>query len=298
MMAYIRNHWRGNHPLYWSFWINLVGLRTIILYGERFTHPPFNDASPMAIALTVTYFIVFHLIVFPWQVVGVIRTCDRYLSELGSYMIVWLVQFGMVLSFLVTLVFVLGAFQSLFANPDALIINQKRPAPPILDEYVLSVSNDGQRIYMVGDFRIGITKEMTALLMANPEVKAVVLNSDGGRVTEGRGVARLIGKNRLDTYVFDTCKSACTTAFIGGATRYLGPAGKIGFHQFALDSRLKTPYIDPEEEQKIDLAFYAGQNIHQAFLDKVFQAAHGEIWFPSSDALLAAGVVHKVLPER
>jgi len=297
-MDYIRTHWRGNQSLVWSFWVNLVALRIAILFCEHFTHPPFSDKSTTALVLTVAYFIVFQLIVYPWQILGLIRACDRYLVERGSYVSVLLAQFAMVLSLLATLIYVLGAFQSLFANPAAMIINQRQPSPPLLSPYTLTLNDEATRIVLKGSFRIGITKEMASLLEQNPGVQGIVLGSDGGRITEGRGVARLIMEHGLDTYVFDVCKSACTTAFIAGASRILGPEGKLGFHQITMDSKFKTPYIDPEAEQLIDLTFYRRQKIAEDFLQNVFKTPHTDIWFPSTKVLLAAGVVHKIVAAR
>ncbi|NQU56429.1 MAG: hypothetical protein HQ513_04280 [Rhodospirillales bacterium] len=297
-MNYIRSHWQGNQSLAWSFWVNLVAMRIVILYFERFTHPPFLEEPATAIALTFIYFTIFQLIVYPWQIMGLLRACDRYLSEQGSYMFVLLAQFAMVLSLLGTLIYVLGAFQALFANPAAMIINQRKPSPPLLGPYTLTLTDEGSRIHLSGDFRLGVTQEMASLLEQHPGVQGIIFSSNGGRVTEGRGVARLIKKGGLDTYVFEICKSACTTAFIAGATRNLGPTGKLGFHQFAMDSKFKTPYIDHEAEQMIDLTFYKQQNIDAAFLQKVFKAPNTGIWFPTLKELLEAGVVDRILAAR
>ena len=95
--------------------------------------------------------------------------------------------------------------------------------------------------------------------------------------------------------MFETCKSACTTAFIAGGTRILGANGRLGFHQFSVNAANHVPYIDPEAQQKKELEFYTAQNIQPAFLDKIFRAAHSEIWFPTTDELLTSGVVHKII---
>jgi len=297
-MGYIRNHWQGNHSLFRSFWVNLVALRLLILFFERFTHPPFTEQSGLAIALTALYVVVFQVIVYGWQAMGVVKACDRYLTAFGSYITVLATQFGLVASLFVTLIYAGGAVQSLFADPEAMIINQRPKRPPLLDPYTLTVTEDGTRILVDGDFRIGIAKELSALLDQHPGVKAVVFSSNGGRVTEGRGLARVIGEHGLNTYVFDSCTSACTTAFIGGVKRILGEGGKLGFHQFRLDSAYNNPYIDPVAEQKIDLAFYLRQKIDSQFLEKVFQAAPTDIWFPSPDELLAAGVIDEIEPRQ
>ena len=228
-MNYIRGHWRGDHSLVWSFWVNLAA----------------HAGLAVALFFTVTY--------------------------------------------------AFGAFQSLLVAP---LTAEHDPAlairhPP--GTYTLTLSTDGARVILDGDFEIGITAALSALLDQHSDIKGVVLHSNGGRVAAGRGVAQLIKTKGLDTYVFETCKSACTTAFIAGGTRILGANGRLGFHQFSVNAANHVPYIDPEAQQKKELEFYTAQNIQPAFLDKIFRAAHSEIWFPTTDELLASGVVHKII---
>jgi len=294
----MRNHWRGDQSLLWSFWVNLVGLRILILFVERFTHPPFSDQSTLAIMATVIYLVLFHVIVYVWQVRGLLKACDRFITRRGAHSTVVLTQIGIVASLFLTILIALGAFQSLFEDPEAMYKNRFKKGPALLGEYSLSLSGDNKRIHMSGDFNIGLTLDLAALLEKNPDVDAVTLSSTGGRITEGRGVAKLIKTYALDTYVVDSCMSACMTAYIGGVRRHLGPEGKLGFHQFALDSMLKTPYIDPKEEQRIDKEFYESQGVDKDFLERVFQASHTDIWFPSTPELLQAGVVHEILREQ
>ncbi len=297
-MDYIRSHWRGEQSLLWSFWVNLVGLRLIILFFEQYTHPPFTEQTITAIAITVIYAVVFQGMFFAWQIRGLIKACDRYMADLGFYSRVLMAQFGIVASLLLTLFYVFAAFQSLFEDPSAIFRSKIVKAPPLLGEYSLTLEENRSLIHLNGDFNIGLTKDLENLLEQNREVKGIVLDSGGGRVTEGRGVARLIKKYQLDTYVYNVCKSACMTAFIGGVTRNMGSTGKLGFHQFTMDSFQKTPYLDPKEEQKIDLAFYIEQKIDPEFLKKIFQTSHSDIWFPSTEELLTAGVVHRVLSDH
>jgi len=294
-MDYIRSHWQGHQSLSRSFWVNLVALRIAILYCERFTHPPFIDQSRFAIGATVAFFIVFQLAFYTWQIVGVIRAGERSLSERGSYIMVLMAQLGIAVSLFISLFIMLGAFQSLFTDPGGPPLNPKLQDTINLEEFTLSLSDDHRRIYLRGDFRIGITQQLGKLLTQYPGITGIELSSNGGRVTEGRGVARLIKEYALDTYVFDACKSACTTAFIAGTRRNLGPQGKLGFHQFYLDSKFRAAYIDKQAEQSVDLDFYRQQNIAAPFLQKVFNTPHTDIWFPSTQELLAAGVIDKVL---
>ena len=249
------------------------------------------------IIVLVVYFIIFHVAVLTWQVVGLLRACDHYIKKRGSYVTAWSAQSGIVVCLLFTIVFAFTAFQSHFSLSPSDIYQAKMEK---LDEgqFSLTLSEDKTRLHVVGDFKIGITRELTELLERHPAVREVVLDSNGGHVTEGRGVARLIKKKGLDTYVFKACKSACMTAFAGGAKRYMGRSGKLGFHQYGLNTEYQTSYFKPEDEQKIDLEFYREQKIDSGFLEKIFKTVHEDIWFPTHDELLSAGVVHKILDDR
>jgi len=294
-MTYIRNHWQGEHSLVQAFWINLIALRIIILFLERFTHPPFTGQTTTAMVATSVYFLVFNVIVYWWQVRGVLKACDKHSASMGSFITVILIQTGIVISLFFTVVYVLAAFQALFSNPDEMYKNRFKQQGTFLAPYTLALSDDGTRIHMSGDFRIGVTKDLRNLLQKHPSVLGVVFNSDGGRVSEGRGVAKLMKENGLEAFVFGICKSACVTAFTGGKLRTLGPNGKLGFHQFSMKSLQKTPYIDPLKEQEKDMEFFASQGVDVAFLKKVYETSPSDIWLPGADELIAAGLVHRVL---
>ena len=103
----------------------------------------------------------------------------------------------------------------------------------------------------------------------------------------------------LDTYVLGRCNSACTTVFIAGKTRTLGPAGRLGFHQHWMDADYPVYLVDEVTEMQKDLAFYEAQGIAADFLEQVFITPHDGLWFPSQAEMLAAGVATRIggLPE-
>jgi hypothetical protein len=292
-MGYIRNHWLGRHSLIWSFSINLVLLRLIIFYLDRFTHPPFLEHPTAVAAATVSFLVVGHLVIYPWQIVGMLRSCERYLRDFGSAAWVWAVYLGIVVSIVVTLISAFGALQWLLIDRDAElaadVLARERAA-----KYALSHRDGDTLIRLSGSLEMGVTKKLKAILRQHPEITGMVLESDGGNIYESRGIAKLIQEYGLDTYVFASCSSACTTAFIGGTARILGENGRLGFHQYGLSANLPLPFLDIEKEQEKDRRFYRNQKIDEAFLERVFDASHAEIWFPSTEVLLAAGVVHRV----
>ena len=63
---------------------------------------------------------------------------------------------------------------------------------------------------------------------------------------------------------------------------------------YGLEVDYQVPLIDIAAEQNKDREFYRSQEIKEEFLDRVFAASHTDLWFPSEEELLEAGVVHTI----
>ncbi len=294
MMSYIKKHWQGDYSLGISFWFNSVLVIIVYHYGENLIRLSF-DLSPHSFILsTIVYLVVSRLIIYPWQVIGLLRACERHLLINGNVIQVRIVQAMVILSLLGTFIHILDSAQSLIIfkkSVDKAAAVQADPAP------TLSIVNDGRFILLKGEIDFGATKAVTRILSTHPDVTGIILDSSGGIVCEGRGLFMLIKKHGLDTYCFKNCSSACTIIFIGGARRFLGSNARLGFHQYRLDSDKTNPVIDIQDEQKKDLAIYKSQMINHRFLNKIFEKMQNEIWFPTHDELLSAGVVHRIVNE-
>lgn len=291
LRGYLCRHWQGKQSLAWSFWVNLVLLRAAILELERFTHPPFVEDRPADVALTLSFFVVFHVVVFVWQVVGVVRACDAYQRNFGASSVALMAFIGIAGALLITLISAAGSFLPLVrepaGEPEYLARERERAA-----RYSLAVDAENETlVQFTGTFELGVTKKLAALLEAHPAVRGIVLDSPGGHVYEGRGVAKLVQRHNVDTYVLDDCSSACATAFIAGNARVLGPHGRLGFHRHLMDANYPVYLVDEEAEMQKDLDFYEAQGIAPDFLKKVFHTSHDGLWRPSQAELLAAGVV-------
>ncbi|MEO3430816.1 hypothetical protein AAFN88_18320 [Pelagibius sp. CAU 1746] len=294
LAGYLGAHWQGRQSLAWSFWVNLVLLRAAILLLDRFTRPPFLEDQAVVAAVTVAFFLVFHVAVFAWQVVGVVRACDAYQSDFGVSGLTLIAYVGIAGAVAVTLTSTVGAFLLLFREPEGepeyLAWERDRAA-----RYHLAPDpQDPTLLRFTGTFELGVTKKLTALLQARPDIRGIVLDSPGGHVYEGRGVAKLILRYGLDTFVFRLCSSACTTAFIAGKVRVLGPEGRLGFHQHWMDADYPVYLVDEEAEMQKDLAFYEAQGISEGFREQVFVTPHDGLWFPSVEEMRAAGVVDRI----
>lgn len=294
LTGYLLAHWQGRQSLIWSFWVNLVLLRAVILVLDNFTRPPFLEDPPVVAAVTVAFFLVFHVAVFAWQVIGVVRACDAYQSNFGVSGVPLITYVGIAGAAAVTLTSAGGAFLLLIQEPEGepeyLAWERDR-----LARYHLGPDPDDPTLLrFTGTFELGVTKKLTLLLAKTPGIRGIVLDSPGGHVYEGRGTASLVQRYGLDTFVFEQCSSACTTAFIAGRTRVLGPEGRLGFHQHWMDADYPVYLVDEEAEMQKDLAFFEAQGVTSDFREQVFVTPHDGLWFPSIEVMRAAGVVHRI----
>ncbi len=293
--AYILAHWRGDLPLALSFWVNLVLLRLVLYFLAALTHPPFM-ADPYAAAIASILFIAFaHVGVFAWQIVGVVRACDRYQAVEGAIIPVYGVYFGIAVTLLFTLSSAFTAVQTTFVEPKASLLNliwqQERDA-----RYSLRLSPDGRTLHLDGSFEHGMTEKLKDMLAQNNGVVRIVLASSGGYIFEGRGVGKLIADRGLDTHVDGSCYSACARAFISGTERTVAPVAKEGFHRYRLDAVNPVPFVDVDTEQDTDRSFYRARGVSDAFLARMFEAVQPDLWVPPVMLLVKSGVAHRVMP--
>ncbi|MCZ6488693.1 MAG: hypothetical protein O6703_11020, partial [Gammaproteobacteria bacterium] len=124
LINYIKRHWRGKLSLPQAFWVNLVVLFLALGLLERFIFPPYVENEIAVTTAVLVYFVVVKLIIYPWQVVGVLRSCDlRIKSDTGR---LWATaaQAALVISLAATLISTLGTYQSLQVFKQNLILKR------------------------------------------------------------------------------------------------------------------------------------------------------------------------------
>jgi hypothetical protein len=288
MLNYIVQHWRGKISLAQAVWVNLVLLFLALSFLERFLFPPFIE-NELAVTFAVyIYFIVVKLIIYPWQVVGVLRVSDLRIKSNTGRSWATAAQAVLVVSLAATLVATIETYQSLQVFKHKLILKEIALPEP---QYSLDLIKQDTLIHLRGPFDIGITNRVEELIKRKPEITGIILDSEGGQIYEGRGLARLIRENSLQTISLDKCLSSCTTAFVAGTTRSLGPNARLGFHQYKTYSLV--PSINVENEQAKDMAIFVKQGVSPEFLEKVFIQPPESMWWPEIDELVDARVVHQ-----
>ena len=289
-MAYIGKHWRGQLSLATSFWINVfllnMGMR---LFGTWLLEASPIDNPVVASQVAIIYSFTALAIVYPWQIIGLWRSANRHAEETKKVFWPGAVKVTVVLGFFATL----GHLSSLW--PVYKDIYQLGFGKDEYGDYRVELIEDGKLIHLKGSLGFGISKEVNKLIAKNHNVEGIILDSIGGRVYEGRKLSKIILIHSLDTYTLTSCYSACGTAFISGNKRYLAKGANLAFHQYRQMAESFEPYVDMPSEQKKDLMIYQRRGISQDFIDRMFKAKQDDLWYPTVDEMLDAGVVHEVV---
>ena len=289
-MAYILKHWRGELSLATSFWVNVF----LTKIGIRIFEMWLTEASPienpvLASQFTITFRFLALAIVYPWQIIGLWRSANRHVEETKKRFWPGTVKVLVVLG-------LLGTLGNLSASwPVYKDLYHIGFGKDEYGDYRVELIDDGSIIHLKGGLGFGISKEVKRLIDANPNVKGIILDSTGGRIYEGRELSKLILINGLDTYTLKGCYSACGTAFISGNKRYLANGANLAFHQYNLGAKSLQPYVDMPSEQQKDLMIYERRGISQDFIDRIFTASQDDLWYPTIDEMIVAGVIHGIV---
>ncbi|OIQ43728.1 MAG: hypothetical protein BM558_10685 [Roseobacter sp. MedPE-SW] len=154
-------------------------------------------------------------------------------------------------------------------------------------------------------------------LRKNTEIKELQLNSSGGSVHAGTEMAQIVMKYQLDTYVEGECTSACVDVFLAGNRRHMARGAKIGFHQRSWASeavqrfyrsnrnrnRWDTPfefgswiYADTQAEIHAHQLYMVSRGVDPGFVVTTLQAGAHDVWYPTEQELVAAGVLREAVP--
>lgn len=283
-------HWRGKLRLSQAFWINFVAVSVLGCFIEFLIHRYFQYPTVNFMALAIGYFIFFHVFIFSWQAVGVLRACDNNIRHYISSGWTRSAQFFVLTGFTATLIWTITLIQQLWklkADAEQLAI-EFNTMPDYSIEY-----DSINTLSIVGAIVPGITKDLRAHLNSQPGVEVIDLNSGGGNIFEARGLAKVIQNHQLDTHVSTNCFSSCTTVFIAGLSRSVAENAKLGFHQYRINSnKLFAPNVNVEKELVKDRQSFLNQGASQAFIEKAFSIPHDDMWFPSHRELKEAGIIN------
>jgi hypothetical protein len=197
------------------------------------------------------------------------------------------------------------------APPPVAVTQSTAPAPVKGKPATITVSADGQTVYVVGMILEGTFHQFDDVLLKAPKARRVHLSSSGGYTLEARLMASLVRKRKLDTYVEVYCASACTQVFAAGKSRVIGPAAQLGFHQASLVDDTSGETITRERtDRKLTATTVFGINGNDtlrlayeligtdpAFINKALSHSHESMWLPTQQELIDAKFITRVAAE-
>lgn len=161
-----------------------------------------------------------------------------------------------------------------------------------LNDLSVTVSPDGETLYVEGSYGFGSEEAVQRALDHNPGIRTVVLSGPGGRAQVGFDLYRMFQERRLATRVDGDCASACTFAFLGGVDRSISPGGRLGFHRASFPGMSDSDMFESNRDLRRFLVY--GARVTPQFADRVFATPPDSIWVPTPQELLAGRVINRV----
>lgn len=283
---YFSRHWRGEMSLGVSYWVNgaliagvvpIVALRLLSEYVE-------SRDSLYLVAWFYIFAITGALAIWIWGVVGIWRSAGKYKAAGGGGFAAGAAKTLVVLGAISVAGQMINSYVPLLKDMMLIVAGKDS-----LGSYKITLLADGQSIRIQGAMSTGVADEFESLLKAAPGVKTLVLNSNGGRLLEGKLLAAMVGERGLNTYVEGICFSTCTFVFLAGRDRAATPTAKIGFHS------PHSPSGDMQQEgMRYMLDLYRKAGLSSQFLERVKATPNESMWYPSRDELIASKVITRV----
>ncbi len=114
------------------------------------------------------------------------------------------------------------------------------PVRPDEDEYKVWYVGDADEIRFRGDISSASMREVVSLIVKHEPSRLVIESSPGGYVHQATLAANVVSRFGLNTFVEDSCASACVILFAGGEMRSASVDARFGIHQFSGGSTAST----------------------------------------------------------
>jgi hypothetical protein len=282
--AFLRRHYNGDYSLARSYWINtfllcqLAPALIVLLLSQLGDSLP---SRPISIALlSVT---ALGLVGWAWAVVGTWASANKHIAQGRSKGWATAAKFLIVIGTVRTIGDLGDTFPSLQEHLHTAMGEQPGPATR------LEIRSDGRSLLFAGGVRDGSAEQLDKALEMAPGVTTIVFSSRGGWIREGKLLADVVRRRRLNTYVEDHCASACTIAFLAGHDRAAAPSAKIGFHASRRVGSMTTAPSTEDIDYLSDIFQQAG--LPDSFIERAVTTPFEDMWYPTHAELLEAGVL-------
>jgi hypothetical protein len=288
---FIARHWRGEFPLWISYWIFgfFANVALLVFSGVvSATLTPAGGYDPTKILIVLIAIWSAVGLVAAWQMMGIWRSANRYIDQKHKTLWPTLAKIAVIFGVLrVVIDFTQSGYPQFLATYQIVFHND-----PTIPAYSIRVMRNGTEIEVAGGFKFGLDDDFNRVIKALPNLRVVHLNSDGGRIGEAKKLYRTIQKLGLTTYTSDRCQSACTIAFAAGRERWILRNAKLGYHASSFPGMTAQEIRDVDQEGR-DL--YIASGITPDFVRQALSTPNESMWKPNPDELMAGRVISGVV---
>ena len=149
-------------------------------------------------------------------------------------------------------------------------------------------------------------------LFDNPNIDTLRVSGPGGYGPAGRDISAYLVQHHIKTEAFGECSSACARIFLGGKTRILAQGATLGFHRPWINKETEKRFFDANrtennwneefdyvpwiydvaiEDVVEGITFLRSRGVDMDFILKIYSTSSYDMWEPSRQELITAGVV-------
>lgn len=222
MIEYLRAHWRGEHLLAQSYWVNGVLVTILVVLALAIVDPLYDSLSLEAVIATSVLIITFTIIISVWQWVGLWRSATKTSDNTGRYF--W--------SAVAKLTVIIGALRTIFeiatiAGDLANVASVLRD-PSIADHTVERIGpTDLLLTGAINDH--SVSEVLTAL--EDPAIVIFRVNSHGGLLEPAIRLARHIRQFDVMVMAEGQCISACVMLLAASHRASIVAGTVVTFHR-------------------------------------------------------------------
>jgi ATP-dependent protease ClpP protease subunit/cupin superfamily acireductone dioxygenase involved in methionine salvage len=281
-------YWKGQVSLpmsYWGVGITINLLFFVISKGVQIGIESSTHTWQLGAYILGLY--TFLISAITWHSVGLYRTARKHPLRTGD-------SGWATIALIMLFIGLVGFFQQMHSAGIPIIKSgfQLIAGADKLPNTEFRILNEGNDIELIGRIDLGSESLLEEQLRLNPNVNRIHLHSNGGRVLAAKRMMKIIRRYNLDTYVKTECASACTLLYLAGKNRLLAEEAKLKFHAPGIGGASSHNIEELGQHMK---EAYVGENLPHWFINKVMETPNDEFWEPTSEELLRANVIDKIV---
>lgn len=280
LMGYIRTHWRGEHSLVHSYWINGV-LITVLIRGTDAALFGMIEA-PLRPSFGFLALIVFEGVVLVgitiWQSVGIWRSAQHHKERTGRRVWANIAMVMVVFGFL-------GAAKTTSDYGKIVSAIYQALTGQSLAEYSIEIVETD--IHLAGYINYKAVDEIRELLESSQNLSALVINSPGGFIGAAVELSEIVQRREIAVVVDGNCLSGCTLLLVASPEPTIVPGSVVGFHRAG---GIGVAEAEVESNRLME-DFYTSHGVPRSVIRKAMSTPYEEIWAPSLGELVEFNII-------